>query len=152
MRLKPKLLNVIIIGLTMFLSMQTAFAACKQSFAAQQKKVATISKKKVANGKKKVANGKKKIYRKASMRKYSHRELNAIMRILERKFLSEDKTPALRNVVGFGMGSNSIDVALRWNTKEKQQEFRRQIYNSPAIRFEGKLDPIIDNREGVSTY
>ena len=145
MRLKPKLLNVIIIGLTMFLSMQTAFAACKQSFAAQQKKVATISKKKVAKGK-------KKIYRKASMRKYSHRELNAIMRILERKFLSEDKTPALRNVVEFGMGSNSIDVALRWNTKEKQQEFRRQIYNSPAIRFEGKLDPIIDNREGVSTY
>ena len=45
MRLKPKLLNAIILGLTMFLSMQTAFAACKQSFAAQQKKVATISKK-----------------------------------------------------------------------------------------------------------
>ena len=48
--------------------MQTAFAACKQSFAAQQKKVATISKKKVANGK-------KKIYRKASMRKFSQKEL-----------------------------------------------------------------------------
>lgn len=145
MRLKPKLLNAIILGLTMFLSMQTAFAACKQSFAAQQKKVATISKKRVVKSK-------KRTYRKASARKYSHRELNAIMRILERKFLSEDKTPALRNVVGFGMGSNSIDVALRWNTKEKQLEFRRQIYNSPAIRFEGKLDPIIDNREGVSTY
>lgn len=145
MRLKPKLLNAIILGLTMFLSMQTAFAACKQSFAAQQKKVATISKKRVVKSK-------KRTYRKASARKYSHRELNSIMRILERKFLSEDKTPALRNVVGFGMGSNSIDVALRWNTKEKQQEFRRQIYNSPAIRFEGKLDPIIDNREGVSTY
>ncbi len=127
----------------MFLSMQTAFAACKQSFAAQQKKVATISKKR-AGGKVK---SKKRTYRKASARKYSHRELNSIMRILERKFLSEDKTPALRNVVGFGMGSNSIDVALRWNTKEKQQEFRRQIYNSPAIRFEGKLDPIIDNRK-----
>lgn len=129
----------------MILSMQTAFAACKLPFAAQQKKVATISKKKVAGGK-------KKINRKASMRKYSQKKLNQIMRTLERKFLSEDKTPALRNVVGFGMGSNSIDVALRWNTKEKQQEFRRQIYNSPAIRFEGKLDPIIDNREGVSTY
>lgn len=145
MRLKPKLLNAIILGLTMFLLMQTAFAACKQSIAAQQKKVATISKKRVVKSK-------KRTYRKASARKYSHRELNAIMRILERKFLSEDKTPALRNVVGFGMGSNSIDVALRWNTKEKQQEFRRLIYNSPAIRFEGKLDPIIDNREGVSTY
>lgn len=77
MRLKPKLLNAIILGLTMFLSMQTAFAACKQSFAAQQKKVATISKKRVVKSK-------KRTYRKASARKYSHRELNAIMRILER--------------------------------------------------------------------
>ena len=77
MRLKPKLLNAIILGLTMFLSMQTAFAACKQSFAAQQKKVATISKKKVANGK-------KKIYRKASMRNFSKKELNQIMRTVEK--------------------------------------------------------------------
>ena len=118
----------------------------------QAEKVATVGKKRVAISKKRVIKSKKRTYRKASARKYSHRELNAIMRILERKFLSEDKTPALRNVVGFGMGSNSIDVALRWNTKEKQLEFRRQIYNSPAIRFEGKLDPIIDNREGMSTY
>ena len=152
MRLKPKLLNAIILGLTMFLSMQTTCAACNPSMAIQQKKVATVGKKRVAISKKRVVKSKKRTYRKASARKYSHRELNSIMRILERKFLSEDKTPALRNVVGFGMGSNSIDVALRWNTKEKQQEFRRQIYNSPAIRFEGKLDPIIDNREGVSTY
>ena len=152
MRLKPKLLNAIILGLTMFLSMQTTCAACNPSMAIQQKKVATVGKKRVAISKKRVVKSKKRTYRKASARKYSHRELNAIMRILERKFLSEDKTPALRNVVGFGMGSNSIDVALRWNTKEKQLEFRRQIYNSPAIRFEGKLDPIIDNREGVSTY
>ena len=48
MRLKPKLLNAIILGLTMFLSMQTAFAACKQSFAAQQKKVATITKRELS--------------------------------------------------------------------------------------------------------
>ena len=77
MRLKPKLLNAIILGFTMFLSMQTAFAACKLTFAAQQKKVATISKKKVANGK-------KKIYRKASMRNFSQKELNQIMRTVEK--------------------------------------------------------------------
>lgn len=146
------LVNAMALGLILFLSMQTTCAACKPSMAIQQKKVATVGKKRVSISKKRVVKSKKRTYRKASARKYSHRELNAIMRILERKFLSEDKTPALRNVVGFGMGSNSIDVALRWNTKEKQQEFRRQIYNSPAIRFEGKLDPIIDNREGVSTY
>ena len=145
MRLKPKLLNVIIIGLTMFLSMQTAFAACKLSFAAQQKKVATISKKKVAGGK-------KKIYRKASMRKFSPKELNQIMRTLERKYLSADNSSAFRNVVGFGIGDNSIDVTLRWNTKEKQQEFRNQIYNSSVIKFGNKLDPVIDNKTGVSSY
>lgn len=145
MRLKPKLLNVIIIGLTLFLSTQTAFAACKLPFAAQQKKVATISKKKVAGGK-------KKIYRKASMRKYSQKKLNQIMRTLERKFLSADNSSAWRNVVGFGIGDNSIDVALRWNTKEKQQEFRNQIYDSSVIKFGDKLDPIINNKTGVSSY
>ena len=61
----------------------------------QQKKVATVGKKRVAISKKRVVKSKKRTYRKASARKYSHRELNAIMRILERKFLSEDKTPAL---------------------------------------------------------
>lgn len=125
--------------------MQTAFAACKLPFAAQQKKVATISKKKVAGGK-------KKIYRKASMRKYSQKKLNQIMRTLERKFLSADNSSAWRNVVGFGIGDNSIDITLRWNTKEKQQEFRNQIYNSSVIKFGDKLDPIINNKTGVSSY
>lgn len=108
MRLKPKLLNAIILGLTMFLSMQTTCAACNPSMAIQQKKVATVGKKRAAISKKRVVKSKKRTYRKASARKYSHRELNAIMRILERKFLSEDKTPALRNVVGFGMGSTPL--------------------------------------------
>ena len=128
----------------MILSMQTAFAACKLPFAAQQKKVATI--------KKKVAGGKKKIYRKASMRKYSQKKLNQIMRTLERKFLSADNSSAWRNVVGFGIGDNSIDITLRWNTKEKQREFRNQIYNSSVIKFGDKLDPIINNKTGVSSY
>ena len=139
--------------------MQTAFAACKLTFATQQKKVATISKKKVARskkkvagGKKKVTGGKKKIYRKASMRKYSQKELNQIMLTLERKYLSADNSSAWRNVVGFGIGDNSIDVSLRWNTKEKQQEFRNQIYNSSVIKFGDKLDPIINNETGVNSY
>ena len=79
MKLKTKL-NAIILGFTMILSMQSAFAACKLTFATQQKKVATISKKKVAGGK-------KKIYRKASMRKYSPKELNQIMRTVENGYL-----------------------------------------------------------------
>ncbi len=52
MRLKPKLLNAIILGLTMFLSMQTTCAACNPSMAIQQKKVATVGKKRVAISKK----------------------------------------------------------------------------------------------------
>ena len=79
MRLKPKLLNAIILGLTMFLSMQTTCAACNPSMASQQKKVATVGKKRVAISKKRVAISKKRVikskkrtYRKASARKYSH--------------------------------------------------------------------------------
>ena len=75
MRLKPKLLNAIILGLTMFLSMQTTCAACNPSMAIQQKKVATVGKKRVAISKKRVVKSKKRTYRKASARKYSHREL-----------------------------------------------------------------------------
>ena len=78
MRLKPKLLNAIILGLTMFHSMQTTCAACNPSMAIQQKKVATVGKKRVAISKKRVVKSKKRTYRKASTRKYSHRELNAI--------------------------------------------------------------------------
>lgn len=54
MRLKPKLLNAIILGLTMFLSKQTTCAACNPSMAIQQKKVATVGKKRVAISKKRV--------------------------------------------------------------------------------------------------
>ena len=60
MRLKPKLLNAIILGLTMFLSMQTTCAACNPSMAIQQKQVATVGKKRVAISKKRVVKSKKR--------------------------------------------------------------------------------------------
>ena len=63
MRLKPKLLNAIILGLTMFLSMQTTCAACNPSMAIQQKKVATVGKKRAAISKKRVAIGKRGVSR-----------------------------------------------------------------------------------------
>ena len=49
------------------------------------------------------------------------------------------------NVLCFGLKTNSIGASLRWNTKEKQQEFRKYIYNSPAINFGNHLAPVIDN-------
>jgi len=131
----------------MLVSWQTALAACYPSPALQQKRVVRTSKKNATKGK-----GKKRTYRKATTRKYSQKELNRIMSILEKKFLSEDKSPAMLNVSGFGLEANSIGVNLRWNTKEKQQEFRKYIYNSPAIKFGNRLDPVIDNTTGVSSY
>ena len=74
------------------------------------------------------------------------------MLTLERTYLSADNSSAWRNVVGFGIGDNSIDVSLRWNTNEKQQEFRNQIYNSSVIKFGDKLDPIMNNKTGVNSY
>lgn len=135
------------LGLAMLVSWQTTIAACYPSPALQQKKVVTNGKKKVTKNK-----SKKRTYRKTTIRKYSQKELNRIMSILERKFLSEDKSPAMQNVSGFGLEANSIGVNLRWNTKEKQQEFRKYIYNSPAIKFGNRLDPVIDNTSGVSFY
>lgn len=161
--LQPSILSIAL-GLVMLLvPSQNLLAASTNLLAfSQQKKPSIASKKNVVKSKNsrtsqsKTKNGKKTNKKvaisKTSTRRYSQKELNRIMRILEKKYLTKEKTPALRNVVGFGLGSNSIDVMLRWNTKEKQQEFRKQICNSPAIKFEGTLSPFIDNKTGVSSY
>lgn len=54
-------------------------------------------------------------------------------------------------VSAFGLETNSIGVNLRWNTKEKQQEILKYIYNSPAINFGNHLDHVINNSIGVSS-
>lgn len=131
-------------------------------FTQQKKMVIASNKKNIAKGKNsrtsqsKAKNSRKTnkqvAISKTSTKRYSQKELDRILQIIHKKFQQKDKTPVLRNVVGFGQGANSIDVMLRWNTKEKQQEFRKQICNSPAIKFESKLDPSIDNKTGVSSY
>lgn len=131
-------------------------------FSQQKKTVIASNKKNIAKGKNSRTfqsktkssrkTNKKVAISKTSTKRYSQKELDRIMRILDNKFQPNDKTPALQNIIGFGQGANSINVMLRWNTKEKQQEFRKQIYNSYAIKFEGKLDPIIDNKKGVSSF
>lgn len=133
----------ITLGLALILSTQAAPLACHLSYANRPKRVAAIGQKRTIK--------RKKNSHKGSARRYSQKELRHIKRILEKKFLTEDKTPALRNVVGFGIGANSVDVMLRWNTKKKQQEFRKQICNSPAIEFGNKLDPVIDNTTGPNS-
>lgn len=54
-------------------------------------------------------------------------------------------------VSGFGLETNSIGVSLRWNTKEKQQQILKYIYNSPAINFGNHLYHVINNSIGVSS-
>lgn len=147
MKTKSKLFIAMALGLALLVSWQTTFAACPLSSTIQQKKVVTYSKKKATKNK-----SKKRTYRKTTTQKYSQKELNRIMSILEKKFLSKDKSPAWQNVTGFGLEANCIGVNLRWNTKEKQQEFCKYIYNSPAIKFGNRLDPVIDNTTGVSSY
>lgn len=152
--MKPKDYQSIIFSVALGLAL---LVAPTQNSLASYHPLPSLQKKKTAVATNKKKNAKRKTTSKNSRsktlsRRYSQKELNRIMRILEKKFLSEDKTPAWRNVVGFGLGANSIDVMLKWNTKEKQQEFRKQIYNSPAIKFEGKLCPVIDNKTGVSSY
>lgn len=87
--------------------------------------------------------------RKAAGRKYSQKELNWIMDIIERKLQNNKQAPA---VSGYGVGLNSVDVSLWWNTKENQRKFLRYVYNSPAIKFGNILDPMIDNRTETNSY
>ena len=47
-------------------------------------------------------------------------------------------TPVVRaNVMGYGTGLHTLDVYLVLNTPERQQAFREQVIDSPALRFSG---------------
>lgn len=86
--------------------------------------------------------------RKRVARRYTQKELARIKDLIERR-LPHSKGPA---VSGYGIGQNCVEVSLWWNTKENQRKFLRHVCNSPAIRFGKTLDPVLDNRTGISSY
>lgn len=81
---------------------------------------------------------------------YSQKKLLAINQELIRRFEIIENESVKRNISGFGVGLNYIEINLIFNTPEKRKEFREKIMNSPAFRFKGPEVPVIDEEVGVS--
>lgn len=66
----------------------------------------------------------------------SQKQLDALMEVICQRW--DSVTPAVRvNVMGYGTGLHTLDVYLVLNTPERQQAFREQVIDSPALRFSG---------------
>lgn len=72
----------------------------------------------------------------------SRKTLNELMDLISKRFQETDKENPLRqNINWFGTTSDMITVSLLVNTVHWQNEFRKQISDSPLIRFEGPSKP-----------
>lgn len=98
--------------------------------------------------KKKVVAKRSTMKHKATVRKFSQKELDKIVETIDRN----RKNSQAPMTYMYGTGKNCVDVYLRWNTKENQRKFLRYVCNSSAIKFNGNLDPVIDNNVGVNSY
>ena len=81
---------------------------------------------------------------------YSQQQLKSILDELKRKYDSLTDTNLKTNMCGWGMGLRYITVRFILNTPEARQAFREKLLNSPAIRFEGPEQPIINERIGTT--
>ena len=66
----------------------------------------------------------------------SQKQLDALMEAIRQRWDSVD-IAVRANVMGYGTGMNTLDVWLVLNTPERQQAFREQVIDSPALRFSG---------------
>ena len=53
-------------------------------------------------------------------------------------------------MTSWGVGLRNVEVRFILNTPEARQAFREKLMDSPAIRFEGPDQPIIDERIGIT--
>ncbi len=67
---------------------------------------------------------------------FSQKQLDALMEAIRQRWDSVD-IAVRANVMGYGTGLNTLDVHLVLNTPERQQAFREQVIDSPALRFYG---------------
>ena len=66
----------------------------------------------------------------------SQKQLDALMEEIGRRW--DSVAPCVRaNVMTYSTGLHTLDVHLVLNTPERQQAFREQILDSPALRFSG---------------
>lgn len=81
---------------------------------------------------------------------YSQQQLKTILDELRQKYdgLTDEKLKS--NLCSWGMGLRYITVRFILNTPEARQVFREKLIDSPAIRFEGPEQPIVNERTGAT--
>lgn len=67
---------------------------------------------------------------------FSQKDLDALMDQVARRLKRADER-VRANVQGYGTGVHTLDVWLILNTPERRRDFRRQVIDSPALRFSG---------------
>lgn len=81
---------------------------------------------------------------------YSQQQLKVILDELRQKYDGLTDKKLKNNLCGWGMGLRYITVRFILNTPEARQAFREKLMDSPAIRFEGPEQPMIDERIGMT--
>lgn len=81
---------------------------------------------------------------------YSQQQLKDILDELSRRYDSLTDKRLKSNMCSWGMGLRYIEVRFILNTPQARQAFREKLMDSPAIRFEGPEQPIIDEHVGIT--
>ena len=81
---------------------------------------------------------------------YSQQQLENIVNELNQRYDTLTDKKLKSNMCGWGAGLRNVEVRFILNTPEARQAFREKLMDSPAIRFEGPEQPIIDERIGTT--
>lgn len=81
---------------------------------------------------------------------YSQQQLMSIVDELNQRFDTLTDKKLKNNMTSWGVGLRNVEVRFILNTPEARQAFREKLMDSPAIRFEGPEQPIIDERIGIT--
>ena len=83
---------------------------------------------------------------------FTEKELQKIQHELRERY-ARSKIKGTRldgNIQGWGIEGNYLVVYLCLNSPEARAVFRKKVMDSPAIRFEGPLEPVPDNKRYTS--
>lgn len=81
---------------------------------------------------------------------FSEKQLRGLQDELNRRLETLPKCRLSANIVSWGCTAHFIDVTFIRNTPEARAEFRRLLIDSPAIRFSGPEEPVLNNTTAVS--
>lgn len=81
---------------------------------------------------------------------YSQQQLISIVDELNQRYDTLTDKKLKSNMSSWGARLRNVEVRFILNTPESRQAFREKLMDSPAIRFEGPEQPIIDERIGIT--